>query len=133
MENTYHCYANRELSRLRFNERVLEKAEDSRVYIFGRGERARYYIGSADWMTRSTLRRVEIATPVFFLNRLLGTNFFFLNHPQGNAITVFFAHCLGEHFYVFGFLPVFAAVWVLLYLPWYRADKVIRRLHGGCL
>lgn len=63
------------------------------------------------------------ATPVFFLNRLLGTNFFFLNHPQGNAITVFFAHCLGEHFYVFGFLPVFAAVWVLLYLPWYRADK----------
>ena len=64
MENTYHCYANRELSRLRFNERVLEEAEDSRVYIFGRGERARYYIGSADWMTRSTLRRVEIAAPV---------------------------------------------------------------------
>ena len=63
MENTDHCYANRELSRLRFNERVLEEAEDSRVYIFGRGERARYYIGSADWMTRSTLRRVEIATP----------------------------------------------------------------------
>lgn len=63
MENTYHCYANCELSRLRFNERVLEEAEDSRIYIFGRGERARYYIGSADWMTRSTLRRVEIATP----------------------------------------------------------------------
>lgn len=170
MENTYHCYANRELSWLRFNERVLEEAEDSRlplcerlsflsifqsnldeffmvrigslqdqmlldknarenktnmtsgeqidaalafinklieasqagvyidmvvrgicclragvpdetenihiisivgrylehsrIYIFGQGERARYYIGSADWMTRSTLRRVEIAAPV---------------------------------------------------------------------
>ena len=38
--------------------------EHSRIYIFGRGERARYYIGSADWMTRSTLRRVEIAAPV---------------------------------------------------------------------
>ena len=38
--------------------------EHSRIYILGRGERARYYIGSADWMTRSTLRRVEIAAPV---------------------------------------------------------------------
>ena len=38
--------------------------EHSRIYIFGRGARARYYIGSADWMTRSTLRRVEIAAPV---------------------------------------------------------------------
>lgn len=28
--------------------------EHSRIYIFGQGERARYYIGSADWMTRST-------------------------------------------------------------------------------
>ncbi len=63
------------------------------------------------------------ATPVFFLNRLLGTNFFFLNHPQGNAVTAFFARCLGDRFYVFGFLPGLAVVWVLLYLPWYRADK----------
>ena len=38
--------------------------EHSRIYIFGRGARVRYYIGSADWMTRSTLRRVEIAAPV---------------------------------------------------------------------
>ena len=38
--------------------------EHSRIYIFGRGARARYYIGSADWMTRSTLRCVEIAAPV---------------------------------------------------------------------
>lgn len=38
--------------------------EHSRIYIFGDGEEARYYISSADWMTRNTLRRVEVACPV---------------------------------------------------------------------
>ena len=38
--------------------------EHSRIYIFGDGARARYYIGSADWMTRNTLRRVEVACPI---------------------------------------------------------------------
>ncbi len=38
--------------------------EHSRIYIFGEGEEARYYISSADWMTRNTLRRVEVATPI---------------------------------------------------------------------
>ncbi|MDO4491516.1 MAG: polyphosphate kinase 1 [Lachnospiraceae bacterium] len=39
--------------------------EHSRVYIFGTGEREKIYISSADFMTRNTLRRVEVATPVF--------------------------------------------------------------------
>ncbi len=38
--------------------------EHSRIYIFGEGEQARHYIASADWMTRNTLRRVEVATPI---------------------------------------------------------------------
>ena len=38
--------------------------EHSRIYIFGRGERAKVYIASADFMTRNTLRRVEVASPV---------------------------------------------------------------------
>lgn len=38
--------------------------EHSRIYIFGTGTDARYYISSADWMTRNTLRRVEVATPI---------------------------------------------------------------------
>ena len=69
-----------------------------------------------------------IATPIFFLNRLLKTNFFFLNDPQGYAITAFFAHCFGERFYLLGFLPVLAAVLLLLYLPWYRAERHQRML-----
>ena len=38
--------------------------EHSRIYIFGRGEHAKVYIASADFMTRNTLRRVEVASPV---------------------------------------------------------------------
>lgn len=38
--------------------------EHSRIYIFGRGEREKMYIASADFMTRNTLRRVEVAAPI---------------------------------------------------------------------
>ena len=38
--------------------------EHSRIYIFGRGEAAKVFIGSADFMTRNTLRRVEVAAPI---------------------------------------------------------------------
>ena len=38
--------------------------EHSRIYIFGSRARAKVYIASADYMTRNTLRRVEVAAPV---------------------------------------------------------------------
>ena len=39
--------------------------EHSRIYIFGKGKTAKIYISSADFMTRNTIRRVEVATPVY--------------------------------------------------------------------
>lgn len=39
--------------------------EHSRIYIFGDRERAKIYIASADFMTRNTLRRVEVAVPIY--------------------------------------------------------------------
>ncbi|MCR5368274.1 polyphosphate kinase [Eubacterium ruminantium] len=39
--------------------------EHSRIYIFGKGEREEIYIASADFMTRNTVRRVEVAAPVY--------------------------------------------------------------------
>ena len=39
--------------------------EHARIYLFGQGERRRVYISSADFMTRNTTRRVEVAAPVY--------------------------------------------------------------------
>ena len=39
--------------------------EHSRIYIFGTQEREKIYIASADFMTRNTLRRVEVAAPIY--------------------------------------------------------------------
>lgn len=39
--------------------------EHSRIYIFGTPDRDKIYISSADFMTRNTLRRVEVAAPVY--------------------------------------------------------------------
>lgn len=39
--------------------------EHSRIYIFGVGARQKIYISSADFMTRNTERRVEVAAPIF--------------------------------------------------------------------
>lgn len=49
--------------------------EHSRIYKFGEGSDEKIYIGSADMMTRNTIRRVEILTPIeapYLKNRLNG-------------------------------------------------------------
>ncbi|MEH0154196.1 polyphosphate kinase 1 [Limibacter armeniacum] len=38
--------------------------EHSRIYIFGKGDEQKIFIGSADWMTRNLDRRIEVITPV---------------------------------------------------------------------
>ncbi len=50
--------------------------EHSRIYIFGKDERRRVYISSADFMTRNTERRVEVAAPILdnsLAERVYGT------------------------------------------------------------
>ena len=38
--------------------------EHARIYIFGTGRREKIYIASADFMTRNTLKRVEVGAPI---------------------------------------------------------------------
>ena len=35
------------------------------MFVFGTGETAKVYIGSADMMTRNTEKRVEVACPIY--------------------------------------------------------------------
>ena len=45
---------------------IIDKyLEHSRIFIFCNGGEERYYIGSADWMTRNLDHRVEVATPIY--------------------------------------------------------------------
>lgn len=39
--------------------------EHSRIYRFGKNETEKVYIASADFMTRNTVRRVEVAAPIY--------------------------------------------------------------------
>ena len=39
--------------------------EHSRIYRFGVGDKEKMYIASADFMTRNTVRRVEVAAPIY--------------------------------------------------------------------
>ncbi len=53
-----------------FSEHITVKSivgrylEHSRIYVFGEGEECEIYISSADFMTRNTQNRVEVAVPV---------------------------------------------------------------------
>lgn len=49
---------------IRIRSIVGRYLEHSRIYIFGSGVRKNVYISSADYMTRNTTRRVEVAAPV---------------------------------------------------------------------
>ncbi len=45
--------------------RIVDRfLEHSRIFIFGTDEESRVYIGSADWMSRNLLHRIEVVMPV---------------------------------------------------------------------
>lgn len=73
--------------------------EHARIYIFGEGERRQVYISSADFMTRNTTRRVEVAVPVYdsdlrahlermFRDQLQDTSKGRVQRPDGEYIRV---------------------------------------------
>ena len=50
------------------------------------------------------------ALPIYFLNKVLYTNFYFLNGPTSSPVTALFTQWFGEQWYLLGFLPAVALV-----------------------
>ena len=63
------------------------------------------------------------AVPIYFLNKVLGTNFFFINGTDGNPLLEVLVSILGEKIYFIGFIPIVAVIWVLMFLPWAIIEK----------
>ena len=63
------------------------------------------------------------AAPVWCFNRTFGTNYMFLMWPSPGSPLEWFASFLGVPGYLLGYLPMLAAVWLLLYLPFGRRPR----------
>ncbi len=61
--------------------------------------------------------------PIFFLNKILNTNFFFLNGTENNPLLELLAKIFGENLYFLGMPFILIVVWAVMYLPWYIAEK----------
>ena len=63
------------------------------------------------------LMLILLLLPVAAVNRLLGSNYFFINGPVRGTLTQTFADWLGEEFYLIPMLAALLAAWGILYLP----------------
>ncbi|MCD8118402.1 MAG: YwaF family protein [Lachnospiraceae bacterium] len=62
---------------------------------------------------------------IYPLNKVLDTNFMFLNDPYGNIITVACTAVFGERFYLIGFAVILFLLMLILYLPWWISGRKI--------
>lgn len=67
-----------------------------------------------------------IALPVYIFDRVTGTNYMFLNWPSPGSPLEIFAF-LGRPGYVLGYLPVIAAAWAVMFLPFRSVDAGKKR------
>ena len=63
---------------------------------------------------------VGLAIPVYLFDRIFHANYMFLLYPSPGSPLEWFAGLLGNPGYLLGYLPMMAAVWGLLYLPFLR-------------
>ena len=70
-----------------------------------------------------------IALPIYFFNKLLDTNYLFLNWPSPGSPLEIFANLLGDPAYLLGYIPMLLTVWSCLYIPTLPASAAFPSLH----
>ena len=62
--------------------------------------------------------------PALLLNRLIGSNYFFINGPVSGTLTGQFAEWTGDEAYLLPMVGLLIAVWALLYAPFAAYDAI---------
>ena len=63
-----------------------------------------------------------IAVTVYVFDRLMGTNYMFLNWPLPGSPLEWFAF-LGRPGYLLGYIPLLAAAWTVIYAPFVKIRR----------
>lgn len=66
---------------------------------------------------------VLISIPMFFINKLLDTNFLYISKPEEIIVTKYLYNIFGD-LYPLSFIFLIMIVWLLLYLPWIKKKNV---------
>lgn len=67
--------------------------------------------------------------PLYYLNQILGTNFFFLAYPSPGSPLVLFEQIAGNPGYIFLVLALLLFVWLLMYLPFMGKRNKARQAY----
>lgn len=65
-----------------------------------------------------------LSTPLYFLNKVWDTNFFFLNYPSPGSPLVILEDIAGNPGYIGLLVLLVFAVWIVIYIPWGIAYKL---------
>jgi len=68
-------------------------------------------------LPKCLLLLITISPVLYALNKMLVTNFMFLNHPGKDNPLALFEKWLGNPGYIAGFFVLLAIVWTILYIP----------------
>ena len=71
-----------------------------------------------------TLMLLVTMVPALLLNRLIGSNYFFINGPVKGTLTEQMAGWFGESAYLVPMAALLAAVWAVLYVPFIIAGRI---------